>query len=201
MSNGAYEGNTGVYRPTADEGAWVDLLCARGLATAVDCEDNYMLTADGVRRAILVFRASPQYEVFSTVRPNVAIQDYTARELFICLERAGWIWTRCATNHKTLPVGYYPGAPKVWCSTRIIPRGYLQCLLQADQHFRAGLELVPHGFQSDAVYRKLSNGNYDLPALGSKRKFAAISDTQIFNDDASIIHSADRGCCGARRSA
>lgn len=67
------------------------------------------------------------------VREGIPLEDATVYELICHLRRAGWAWQRW-TGAKTLPRGYFLGAPKVWFTSGASPpRQYLEALLRAEE--------------------------------------------------------------------
>ena len=62
-------------------------------------------------------------------------------------------------NDSLIPLGYLPGAPKIWYNTPFrVVRPYLLLLNQAASFFAQGLESVPHA-ADDETYNHILSGD------------------------------------------
>ena len=104
---------------------------------------------------------------------NLALTDRTNYELVRMLELDSWEleeWRpvkQRRKNHPLIPLGYLPGAPKIWYNTPLrVSRPYLLLLNQAEVFFAQGLESVPHA-ADDTTYNHILSGNFveGLPAI------------------------------------
>ena len=81
----------------------------------------------------------------------------------------GWewrLWVAPGRRPKSMriPPGYKIGEPKLWFSTRDVPRHYLLALLQASSLADRGLTCIPHG-QDESYYKDLLDA--DRPFQGA----------------------------------
>ena len=116
----------------------------------------------------------------------------------------GWewrLWVAPGRRPKSMriPPGYKIGEPKLWFSTRDVPRHYLLALLQASSLADRGLTCIPHG-QDESYYKDLLDA--DRPFKGASphpplEVPAALLDMDMAGSEDEGVADADGAHAGA----
>jgi hypothetical protein len=139
----------------------------RDLADVLGCGDDvpsWQLTVRGMRSVVFCSSMSEAVACCG-IREAIPLADRSTYEMQLMLNDQGWEW-RCMPSkveRRDSLDPYRVGEPKVWYSTLVSPKVYLQALLEAQRLKDVfGVDEIPHG-KNPAVYERLLRGQAAQP--------------------------------------
>jgi hypothetical protein len=140
----------------------VQSLVNKGFITCEAETGRYQLTQSGVA-SMLIFRlyASPS----AVSKFMISDSEPTIHMMIQELENQGWEWAILPSpkKRKQEHEAYVIGEDKVWRTSGLtVPRGYLQCLLEAESlHSQFGIQCIPHGCTQEAYISLLKEEKHN----------------------------------------